>query len=349
MRLEKALGLHDGVHIYFKNESVTPTGSHKVNTALAQVYYAQKEGVQRLTTETGAGQWGTALAYATALVKIPLTVYWVRAVYNWKADRKALMKMYGAEVYASPSNNTKCGKALCDKDPNDPGSLGIAVSEGIEDALTHENSRYSLGSVLTHVLLHQTIIGLETKLQLQKVGVEYPDMMISCLGGGSNFGGFTLPMLGDRCRKRCETQFLAAQSEVAHNLTGEYKYDYGDHAEQTPLMKMTTLGHQTRMDPIRGDGLRYHAAAPLLSVLRNQGLIDSVAYPKDEKHVFDCAELFTRTEGFLPAPESAYSVTAAIDEARKCKKTGEKKVIAFNISGHGFLDMVGYIEKLGIK
>jgi tryptophan synthase beta chain len=334
--------------LYYKSEFYSPTGSHKVNTALAQVYYAQKEGIEELSTETGAGQWGTALAYASSLVDIKLTVYWVRAVYKWKHDRRNLMQLYGADVYASPSKQTEAGSKLLEENPDHPGSLGIAVSEGMEHAIKNETVAYSLGSVLNHVLLHQTVIGLETQEQF-KIAEDYPDIVISCLGGGSNFGGFSIPFMGDMLTKNKDIQFIAAQSEVAPNLQGEYKYDFGDHAEQTPLLKMYSLGHQTQMDPIRGDGLRYHAAAPIMSVMRHAGMLDTIAYPGDEKYVFDKAKLFIQTEGFLPAPESAYSITAAIDEAMKCKETGEEKVIAFNISGHGFMDMIGYREILGLE
>ncbi len=334
--------------LYYKSEFYSPTGSHKVNTALAQVYYAQKEGIEELSTETGAGQWGTALAYAASLVGIKLTVYWVRAVYNWKHDRRNLMQLYGAEVHASPSKKTEAGSKLLEEDPNHPGSLGIAVSEGMEHSIKNDDIAYSLGSVLNHVLTHQTIIGLETQKQFE-MAEDYPDIIISCLGGGSNFGGFAIPFMGDMLTKGKKIQFIAAQSEVAPNLQGEYKYDFGDHAEQTPLLKMYSIGHQTQMAPIRGDGLRYHAAAPIMSVMRHAGMLDTVAYPSDEQYVFDKAKLFIQTEGFLPAPESAYSIAAAIDEALKCKETGEEKAIAFNISGHGFMDMIGYREVLGLE
>lgn len=228
-----------------------------------------------------------------------------------------------------------------------PGSLGIAVSEGMEHARNDPKAKYSLGSVLNHVLMHQTIIRLETKKQLEHAGEE-PDLIISCLGGGSNFGGFAIPFIGDRIKKKNNARFLAVQSEVAPNLQGEYKYDFGDHAEQTPLLKMYTLGHQTSMKPIKGDGLRYHAAAPILSLLRHHKYIDTVAYPADEKHVFERAKMFIQSEGFLPAPESAYSVCDTIDDALKCKETKEEKVIVFNISGHGFMDMDGNHEVLNL-
>ncbi len=343
--LEKALGTP--ARLYYKSEFYSPTGSHKVNTALAQAYYAREQGVERLATETGAGQWGTALAYAASLTGLKCTVYWVRAAYKWKAARLAFIKLLGADVHASPSMKTDCGRRLCAEDPDHPGSLGIAISEGLEDAQSDPKAAYCLGSVLNHVLMHQTVIGLETQKQFEKAG-EYPDLMISCLGGGSNFGGFVLPFVGDVLTKGKKIQFIAAQSQAAPNLQGEYKYDFADHAEITPLLKMYTLGHQTSMEPIKGDGLRYHGCSPIISLLRNKGYIDTVAYPQDEKHVFENTLTFIRSEGFLPAPESAYSVCCAIDEALRCKETGEEKVIAFNVSGHGFMDMEGYREVLGI-
>jgi len=344
LSLEKALGTP--ARLYYKAEFYSPTGSHKVNTALAQAYYAREEGFERLTTETGAGQWGTALAYAAALTGLKCTVYWVRAVYRWKPDRLGFMQMLGADVHASPSDRTAFGRTLYEQDPEHPGSLGIAISEGLEDAQGDPKAAYSLGSVLNHVLMHQTIIGLETQKQFEKVG-DYPDVMISCLGGGSNFGGFVLPFVGDVLTKGKKIRFVAAQSQAAPNLQGEYRYDFADHAEITPLLKMYTLGHTTRLQPIKGDGLRYHGCSPILSLLRHLGYIDTVAYPADEKHVFARALTFVRTEGFLPAPESAYSVCCAIDEALKCKESGEAKVIAFNVSGHGFMDIAGYREVLG--
>ncbi len=345
LRLEERL--KTPAKLYYKSEFYSPTGSHKVNTALAQAYYAKEQGFERMTTETGAGQWGTALSYACSVVGLKCTVYWVRAVHSWKKDRLNFMRLFGADVHASPSPMTKVGKELYDKDPNDPGSLAIAISEGVEDALAHEDAIYSLGSVLNHVLTHQTIIGQETMKQFELAG-DYPDMMFSCLGGGSNFGGFVLPFAGENIRNKKQTKLVACQSEVAPNLTGEYRYDFGDHAGLTPMLKMYTLGHETRMDPIFGDGLRYHGAAPLISVLRAEGMIDTVAYPKDEVHVFQNAQTFMRAEGFLPAPESAYGVCGAIDEAIRCRETGEEKVIAFNISGHGFMDMYGYSKVLGL-
>ncbi|MEO0079749.1 MAG: TrpB-like pyridoxal phosphate-dependent enzyme [candidate division WOR-3 bacterium] len=331
--------------LYYKSEFFSPTGSHKVNTALAQAWYAKQEGFERLTTETGAGQWGTALAYAASLMGLKCTIYWVRAVYSWKSDRRSLMELFGAEVLASPSPRTRAGRALYEKNPNHPGSLAIAISEGLEDALNDPKAAYSLGSVLNHVLLHQTVIGLETKKQFERLG-EYPDIVISCLGGGSNFGGFAIPFLADAILEKRKTRFIAAQSQSTPNLQGEYRYDFADHAEMTPMLKMMTLGHKIEPPPIKGDGLRYHGCAPILSLLRHKGYIETVAYPIDEKLVMERARTFIQCEGFIPAPESAYSVACAIDEALKCKKTGEKKVIAFNISGHGFLDIPGYREVL---
>ena len=346
LSLEKAL--RTPARLYYKSEFYSPTGSHKVNTALAQAYYAKEQGFERLTTETGAGQWGNALAYATALTGLKCTVYWVRAVYRWKAARLGFIKMLGGEVYASPSDRTESGRKLYEQNPDHPGSLGIAISEGLEDSKNDPKAAYCLGSVLNHVLLHQTVIGLETQKQFEKAGV-YPDLVISCLGGGSNFGGFALPFMGDVLTKGKKIQFIAAQSQAAPNLQGEYRYNFADHAEITPMLKMCTLGHKAVLEPIKGDGLRYHGCSPIISLLRHHGYIDTVAYPQDEKRVFETAMRFVRSEGFLPAPESAYSVCCAIEEALKCKETGEDKVIAFNVSGHGFMDMEGYREVLGIE
>ncbi len=342
--LEKHLGTP--ARLYYKSEFYSPTGSHKVNTALAQAYYARAEGYQRLTTETGAGQWGTALAFAAALTGLKCTVYWVRAVYNWKKARLGYMQMLGADVHASPSDRTSFGRSLYEENPNHPGSLGIAISEGLEDAKNDPKAVYCLGSVLNHVLMHQTIIGLETRRQFEKAG-DYPDVMISCLGGGSNFGGFVLPFVGDVLTKGKKVRFIAAQSQAAPNLQGEYRYDHADHAEITPLLKMYTLGHTASLAPIKGDGLRYHGCSPIISLLRHLGYVETVAYPPDEKHVFESALTFMRTEGFLPAPESAYSICCAIDEALRCKERREEMVIAFNVSGHGFMDIEGYQEVLG--
>jgi tryptophan synthase beta chain len=334
--------------LYYKSEFYSPTGSHKVNTALAQCYYAKQQGFKRVTTETGAGQWGTALSYAAALTGLKCTVYWVRSVYNWKKDRLSFMNLLGAEVFASPSPRTDFGRSLYEKNPDHVGSLGIAISEGLEDSQKDPAATYSLGSVLNHVLMHQTVIGLETQKQFELFD-DYPDVVISCLGGGSNFGGFALPFVGDVLKKGKTVKFLAAQSQAAPNLQGRYEYDFADYAEMTPLLMMYTLGHKTDLEPIKGDGLRYHGCSPIISLLRHEGIIDTVAYPKDEKRVFESARIFMETEGWLPAPESAYSICAAIDEAVKCRESGEKKTIAFNISGHGFLDIPGYRTVLGLE
>jgi tryptophan synthase beta chain len=359
-RLEKALHLpEDKVRLYYKREDQSPTGSHKVNTALAQAYYAAKEEKTRLTTETGAGQWGSALALGAMLNGLKPTVYWVRNVYDWKPSRKELMELMGAEVLASPSNRTKFGREVLEKNPHSPGSLGIAISEGIEDALDdEEHTAYTLGSVLNHVLMHQTVIGLEAKKQLEKVG-DYPDYVIGCLGGGSNFGGISLPFIGDVLTGKApkkKVKFIAAQSEAAPNLSkGEYRYDFADHAEKTPQLKMLTLGHQAEMPPIKGDGLRYHAASPLISFLRHElGLIDVVTFPVDEKYVFERAKFFIRSEGVFPAPESSYAVAQLIDQAFICKKQVDegkidKAVLLANISGHGLLDTKGFREVIGDK
>jgi tryptophan synthase beta chain len=347
-KLEKYLGLRK-VRLYYKREDLSPTGSHKVNTALAQAYYAAKEGKNTLVTETGAGQWGSALSYAATLMGLDCVIFWVRAVYNWKTDRRTLMKLMGAEVHASPSKETNTGQTLLAQNPNNQGSLGIAVSEGLEYAEHHEGSVYCLGSVLNHVLIHQSIIGLEAIKQFELVD-DSPDLIIGCLGGGSNFGGLALPFVGEVLQKKRECKFLAAQSESAPNLVkGEYRYDFGDVAEHTPLLKMYTLGHKTEMVPIKADGLRYHAAAPLISALRNHNIVRAVAYPSNEKTIFEAARTFMRTEGWLIAPESSYAVRAGIDEALKAEKAGEEKAICMNISGHGFLDLQAYREKLSIE
>jgi len=344
-RLEERLGLRK-VRVYYKREDLSPTGSHKVNTAIAQAYYAAKEGKRTLVTETGAGQWGSALAYAARLMGLDTVVFWVRAVYDWKADRRTLMQLYGAKVYASPSSETAFGRRVLAHDRQDPGSLGIAVSEGLEYTDLGEGRAYCLGSVLNHVLLHQSIIGLEAIKQFVLVD-DSPDLVIACLGGGSNFGGIALPFLGEVLQKRRECEFLAAQSEAAPNLVkGEYRYDFGDAAGHTPLMKMYTLGHEAAMTPIKSDGLRYHAAAPIISALRNKGYVKAVAYPSDEVLVFEAAKLFLETEGWLVAGESAHAVRAGIDEARKAESKGEEKCILVNISGHGFLDLDAYRSKL---
>lgn len=344
-RLERRLGLRK-VRIYYKREDLSPTGSHKVNTAIPQAYFAAKEGKKTLVTETGAGQWGTALSYAASLLGLTTVVFWVRAVYDWKAERRFLMQMYGAKVYASPSDQTQFGRKLLLTDQKHPGSLGIAVSEGLEFTDLGEDRVYCLGSVLNHVLIHQSIIGLEAIKQFEKVD-DSPDLVIGCLGGGSNFGGVALPFLGEVLQRKRDCDFLAAQSEAAPNLVkGEYRYDFGDTAGHTPLMKMYTLGHETPMTPIKSDGLRYHAAAPIISALKSTGLVGAVAYPIDEIAVFEAARLFLEAEGWLIAGESAHAVRATIDEAKKAESAGKEKCILVNISGHGFLDLDAYRSKV---
>ena len=346
-RLEQRLGLKK-VRVYYKREDLSPTGSHKVNTALAQAYYAAREGKRVLVTETGAGQWGTALAYAASLMGLSTVVFWVRAVYDWKMDRRALMQMYGARVYASPSSETSFGKKLLREDANHPGSLGIAVSEGLEYVDGSPDRVYCLGSVLNHVLIHQSIIGLEAIKQFEQVD-DAPDLVVACLGGGSNFGGIALPFVGQVLAGKRQCEFLAAQSEAAPNLVkGEYRYDFGDTAGHTPLMMMYTLGHEAEMHPIKSDGLRYHAAAPIISSLRHSGLVRAIALPRDEVSVFAAAKMFLESEGWLIAGESAHAVRAAIDEANSAESRGEEKCILINISGHGFLDIDAYREILRI-
>jgi len=349
-RLECYLKLPENkVRLYYKREDLSPTGSHKVNTALAQAFYAAKEGYERVATETGAGQWGSALSYASSLVGLKCEVFWVRSAHDWKPDRRVLMNLYGAEVFASPSKETEFGRKMLGKNPKHPGNLGIAISEGMEYAMNHKKTVYCLGSVLNHVLMHQSIIGLEVMKQFEKVD-DWPDLMISCLGGGSNFGGFTLPIIGEVIKKKRETKFLAAQTEASPSLIkGEYKYDFADPAHHTPLLKMYSLGPDTELPSVYAEGLRYSAASPILSLLKNRKYIDAMAYPTDEKRVFENARIFVSTEGYLPAPESAYGVACAIDEALKAKRNNEEKCIAFNVSGHGFLDLPAYQKVLGIK
>ncbi len=333
--------------IFFKREDVTPTGSHKLNTALAQAYYAMQEGTERLTTETGAGQWGSALSYAGAMFDLSVLVFMVRISYNQKPYRKFVMKLYGAEVVPSPSDRTEVGKHFLEENLEHPGSLGIAISEAIEVAVKDEKSKYSLGSVLNHVLLHQTVIGQEVLEQLRRLELK-PDVMIGCVGGGSNFAGFTFPMIGCVLRgEEKETRFLAVEPVACPSMTkGEYRYDFGDAGKTTPLMKMFTLGCDFVPPPIHAGGLRYHGAAPTVSLLKKEGIIESIAYPQEE--VFKAARLFAELEGFIPAPETSHAVKAAIDEAIKAKEKGEERVIVFNYSGHGLLDLSGYDQVLGL-
>lgn len=326
--------------IYYKWEGVSPAGSHKPNTALAQAYYNKKEGAERLVTETGAGQWGSALAMSSAYWGLKCRVYMVAASFRQKPGRKIMMETWGAECFSSPSKNTKFGKALLEKDPNDSGSLGIAISEAIEDTLSDENSRYALGSVLNHVLLHQTVIGLEVKKQLELIDVK-PDVMVGNIGGGSNFGGFSLPFVGDKLNRKNEIDFVACESKaVPHTTKGKYAYDFGDTAGTTPLLKMLTLGKDYKNPPIHAGGLRYHGMAPIISYLIEKKYMRSVAFTQNE--VFEAGTIFARAEGIIPAPESAHEIKFVIDEALRCKQTGEAKTIVFNNSGHALLDLTAY-------
>jgi len=346
-RLEKYLKLKK-TRLYYKREDLSPTGSHKTNTAIPQAYFAAKEGKDTLVTETGAGQWGTALSYAARLMDLECVVFWVKSVYDWKVDRRTLMKLFGATVNASPSRYTKTGREILAKNPEHPGSLGIAVSEGLEYTGGREGRVYCLGSVLNHVLMHQSVIGLEAIKQFELID-DKPDLIVACLGGGSNFGGIALPFVGEVLKKKRECEFLAAQSIAAPNLVkGKYRYDFADVGEHTPLLKMYTLGHKIEMPPIKADGLRYHGAAPIVSLLRQHGIVKATAYPRDEKAVFEATKIFLQSEGWLIAPESSYAVRAAIDEALKNEKTGQEKVICINISGHGFLDIPAYSEKISV-
>jgi tryptophan synthase beta chain len=326
--------------IYYKWEGVSPAGSHKPNTALAQAYYNKKQGTQRLVTETGAGQWGSALAMSSAYFGLRCRVYMVSASFRQKPGRKTMMETWGAECFSSPSNNTKFGRSLLAKDPNDPGSLGVAISEAIEDTLTDENSRYALGSVLNHVLLHQTVIGLEVKKQLEMIDVK-PDVMVGNIGGGSNYGGFCLPFVGDKIQKKNQIDFVACESKaVPHTTRGKYTYDFGDTAGMTPLLKMLSLGRNYKNPPIHAGGLRYHAMAPIISYLIEKKYMRSIAYGQNE--VFDAGTIFARTEGIIPAPESAHEIKFVIDEALRCKQIGKSETIVFNNSGHALLDLAAY-------
>lgn len=328
--------------IFYKYEGVSPTGSHKPNTAIAQAYYNMREGVERLTTETGAGQWGSALAFATYMFGLKSTIYMVRVSYHQKPFRKVLMKLYGADVIPSPSERTPIGREILKKDPDHPGSLGIAISEAIYDAANSEDAKYSLGSVLNHVLLHQTIVGEEAIKQMEILDLT-PDYVVGCVGGGSNFAGLAYPFYRLKKEKGLDIKFLAVEPEAAPTLTrGVYTYDFGDTARLTPLLKMYTLGHTFIPPPIHAGGLRYHGDAPTLCLLKNEGEIDAVAY--DQVSVFKAAHLFFHAEGILPAPESAHAVKAVIDLALEAKKRNDERVILFNLSGHGLFDMKAYEE-----
>jgi len=338
-RLEKAL--KTPARIYYKWEGVSPPGSHKPNTAVAQAYYNMKEGIERLSTETGAGQWGSSLAFAASLFGLKCTVYMVKASYEQKPYRRILMETWGAECFPSPTDRTEAGRRIREKFPDTTGSLGIAISEAVEDAAKHDDTNYSLGSVLNHVLLHQTIIGLEAKKQFE-IAETYPDMVFGCVGGGSNFSGASFPFVGDKLRgEKPEVEIISCEPMACPTLTkGLYTYDFGDTAQLTPLLKMYTLGHDFVPPPIHAGGLRYHGDAPILCKLTKEGYMSARAYYQNE--VFEAAHIFARSEGFIVAPESAHAVKAVIDEAIRCKKTGEEKVLFFNNSGHGHFDLMGY-------
>jgi tryptophan synthase beta chain len=335
--LEKAL--MTPARIYYKNESVSPPGSHKPNTAVAQAYYNKVEGVRRLATETGAGQWGCALAFACKLIGLECTVYMVKVSYFQKPYRRSLMHIWGAEVFPSPTEHTNSGRSILASDPNTSGSLGMAISEAVEDAASHEDTKYSLGSVLNHVMLHQTVVGLETKKQLALAGEE-PDVLIGCVGGGSNFAGFCFPFVPDKLKGK-DIRIIGVEPTACPTLTrGLYTYDFGDTARLTPLIMMHTLGHSFVPPGIHAGGLRYHGDAPLLCLLVHDKVIEAIAYPQNP--VFEASLLFAQTEGIIPAPETSHAVRAAIDEAVRCRETNESKCIVFNFSGHGHFDLAAY-------
>lgn len=336
-RLEAALGTP--AKIYFKNESVSPAGSHKVNTAIPQAYYNKMAGIKRLATETGAGQWGSSIALAGQMFGIDVRVFMVRVSYDQKPFRRSMMQTWGANVFASPSMETNTGRAALAADPNNQGSLGLAISEAVEEAASRADTNYALGSVLNHVLLHQTIIGLEAKKQFAKVG-DYPDMVFAPCGGGSNFGGVAFPFLADKAAGK-NVRLVAVEPTSCPTLTkGVYAYDYGDTAGFTPIMKMYTLGHDFMPPGIHAGGLRYHGDSPLVSQLYHEKLIEAVAVP--QLATFEAGVLFAKSEGIIPAPESNHAIRACIDEALRCKATGEKKTLFFNLSGHGHFDMASY-------
>ncbi len=339
-RLEKALKTN--ARIYYKNETVSPAGSHKPNTAIPQAYYNKKEGVKRICTETGAGQWGSSIALACKIFGMECTVYMVKVSYEQKPYRRFLMQTWGAEVHPSPTNLTNAGRKILSEDPNSPGSLGIAISEAVEDAATHDDAKYSLGSVLNHVLLHQTVIGLETKKQLELIG-EKPDVLIGCVGGGSNFAGLAFPFVPDKLKGQ-NIRLIAVEPTACPTLTkGVYTYDFGDTVGLTPLIKMYTLGHSFVPPGIHAGGLRYHGDAPQLCLLVKNKIVEAVAYAQNP--VFEAAMLFAQTEGIIPAPETSHAIRCAIDEAKK----NNNNCIVFNLSGHGHFDMTAYDNYLSGK
>jgi tryptophan synthase beta chain len=336
-RLEAALGTP--ARIYYKYEGVSPSGSHKSNTAVPQAYYNKAAGIKRLTTETGAGQWGSALSLACGIFGLECTVYMVKVSYEQKPYRKSLMQVWGADVIPSPSDRTEAGRHILSEDPSTPGSLGMAISEAVEDAVSHPDTNYALGSVLNHVLLHQTVIGLEAKAQMEKVG-DYPDVVIGCCGGGSNFAGLAFPFIQDKITGK-DVRTVAVEPTACPTLTkGSFTYDFGDVAKMTPLLMMYTLGHNFVPPGIHAGGLRYHGAAPLISQLLKDGLAEAESVHQNA--VFESAVLFARTEGILPAPESSHAIRYAVDEALRCKESGEEKTILFGLSGHGNFDLTSY-------
>jgi tryptophan synthase beta chain len=336
-RLEELLGTP--AKIYYKYEGVSPTGSHKPNTALAQAYYNKQAGIKRLTTETGAGQWGSSLALVGKMFDMEIRVYMVKVSYEQKPFRRSMMHTWGAEVYASPSELTQAGRGILAKDPDSQGSLGIAISEAMEEAASRADTNYSLGSVLNHVLIHQSVIGLEAKKQFEKVG-DYPDIIYAPCGGGSNFGGAAFPFFADKAAGR-DVRLVAVEPSSCPSLTkGHYAYDYGDAVGMTPLMKMYTLGHDFMPPGIHAGGLRYHGDSTLVSQLYNEGLIEAIAVPQIA--TFDAGVQFAQAEGIIPAPESNHAIRACIDEALRCKQSGEAKTLFFNLSGHGHFDMSSY-------
>ena len=341
-RLEKAL--KTPARLYYKYEGVSAAGSHKPNTAIAQAYFNKAEKVKRIATETGAGQWGSAMAMACGFFGLKCKVFMVKASYHQKPGRRVMMETWGARVTPSPSIETESGKAILAGDPDSPGSLGIAISEAVETAAKDANTKYALGSVLNHVLLHQTVIGQEAKLQMEKAK-DAPDVIVGCVGGGSNYAGLAYPFIPDKTKGGKNIKFLAVEPSACPTLTaGTFEYDFGDTGEMTPLVEMFTLGHKFVPPPIHAGGLRYHGDAPSLSRLVKDGVIEAVAYPQTK--VFEAAIQFARTEGIIPAPESAHAVRGAIDEALACKETGEDKAILFGLSGHGLLDLTAYEDYL---
>ena len=339
-KLEK--NLDTPAKIYYKYEGVSPTGSHKPNTAVAQAFYNKEEGTKKIITETGAGQWGSSLAFACSIFKIDLDVYMVRVSFDQKPYRKMLMQTYGARCVASPSNETNTGKAILKKDPNNTGSLGIAISEAVEMAAQNDSTKYSLGSVLNHVLMHQTVVGNEAIMQMEMAG-DYPDMLIGCTGGGSNFSGLALPFLGKKFRDKKDIKVIACEPKSCPSLTkGKYAYDFGDTGNLTPLVKMHTLGSSFMPPATHSGGLRYHGMAPMVSHLKEIGALEAKAY--GQKECFEAGVKFANVEGIVPAPEATHAVKGAIDAALECKKNGKSKTILFNLCGHGHFDMEAYSD-----